>query len=70
MPSTKIERKLVVIYDEDQAIFASKANNLFVLGWECLSSGCGYFISGKDKDEVAHRLWWMILVRKDRVLIQ
>lgn len=76
MPSTKVEKYIIAIHEEDYAQFAIKASDLLKIGWKHLNSGCSSIPIIIKKTGTTYTTtevrttYWMILTRKERVLIQ
>lgn len=75
MPSTRVERHLTVVYEEDYVKFASEVSHLLKRGWTHLSSGCNSIpIVSKSKSQITtvttiRPIYWMILTKSERVTI-
>lgn len=76
MPSTKVERYVTVIREEDYVKFTTEVSHFLKRGWKQLSSGCNttpldivkrwgkYYKVTSTKT-----VWWMILTKTERVKI-
>jgi len=75
MPSTKVERYLTVIYEEDYVKFATKVSHFLGDGWTHLNSGCNSIpVVSKRKGttttvKTIRVTYWMILTKTERVPI-